>query len=184
MRNKPSFLHKLLIVINAIIDIIGFRWLLILTSLIQKAHNFAKSVGYSTSTRHPGCWLALLLQPGIFKSVLGADQNPGSYKPGLSTMRGGPQSSWTWGGIALIEAPPVRTVPGTWISSSGDLDLDLFFERLRLLLIDLDLVLRVPNLEREEVISLDIIWLKIKSTHAKTLSCRIFQKQRIHYLLY
>ena len=61
----------------------------------------------------------------------------------------------------------MRTVPGTWISSSGDLDLDLFFERLRLLLNDLDLVLRVPDLEREEDISLDIIELKIKSKHVK-----------------
>ena len=61
----------------------------------------------------------------------------------------------------------MRTVPGTWISSSGDLDLDLFFERLRLLLTDLDLVLRVPDLEREEDISLDIIELKIKSKHVK-----------------
>ena len=61
----------------------------------------------------------------------------------------------------------MRTVPGTWISSSGDLDLDLFFERLRLLITDLDLVLRVPDLEREEDISLDIIELKIKSKHVK-----------------
>ena len=61
----------------------------------------------------------------------------------------------------------MRTVPGTWISSSGDLDLDLFFERLRLLLTDLDLVLRVPDLEREEDISLNIIELKIKSKHVK-----------------
>ena len=51
----------------------------------------------------------------------------------------------------------MRTVPATWISSSGDLELDLFFERLRLLLNDLDLVLRVPDLEREEDNSLDII---------------------------
>ena len=61
----------------------------------------------------------------------------------------------------------MRTVPGAWISSSGDLDLDLFFERLRLLITDLDLVLRVPDLEREEDISLDIIELKIKSKHVK-----------------
>ena len=61
----------------------------------------------------------------------------------------------------------MRTVPGTWISSSGDLDLDLFFERLRLLLTNLDLVLRVPDVEREEDISLDIIELKIKSKHVK-----------------
>ena len=61
----------------------------------------------------------------------------------------------------------MRTVPGTWVSSSGDLDLDLSFERLRLLLTDLDLVLRVPDVEREEDISLDIIELKIKSKHVK-----------------
>ena len=65
--------------------------LALLTLLIRKAHNLAKSVGYSTSTRHPGSWLVLLLQLGIFKSVVGAGQNPGSVKPALSIMRGGPQ---------------------------------------------------------------------------------------------